>query len=86
MPHIGLIQWQLRVSGSLVPRSDTGHINSSPITDMLPVVHLQQGCGQAIRIPGITVSVEVCALGGNDLVPEDLTGMFLATQFAGSNG
>ena len=38
-------------------------VRHQPITDMLPVVHLQQDCGQTIRIPGIIVSVEVRALG-----------------------
>lgn len=44
--------WQLRVDGSLLQRADTGLVNTPPVSRMLPVVRLQEGCGQTIRIPG----------------------------------
>ena len=44
--------WEVRVKGTLETRADTGSVNSSPISAMSPIVHLQQGCYHAIQIPG----------------------------------
>ena len=51
---IGLtVGWELRVKGNLTRRSDNGLINTSPVSSMLPIIHLQSGCEHIIRIPGI---------------------------------
>ena len=44
--------WEVRVKGTLTTRADTGSVNSSPISAMSPIVHLQQGCYHEIQIPG----------------------------------
>ena len=43
---------EVRVKGSLSPRTDNGKINSSPITAELPVFRLQLGATHTISIPG----------------------------------
>ena len=47
--------WEVRVKGDLSIRPDTNSINSSPVTGMLPIVRVQQGCPSAIHIPGTLV-------------------------------
>jgi hypothetical protein len=47
----GSASWELRVKGNLTQRSDTGLINTSPISSMPPVVRLQHGCNHTIQIP-----------------------------------
>ena len=40
------------VKGNLTYREDTGTVNSSPVVNMPPTIHLQYGCYHAIKIPG----------------------------------
>ena len=44
--------WQLRVGSSLLQRADSGLVNTPPVSGMLPVVRLQEGCGQTFKILG----------------------------------
>ena len=44
--------WEVRVKGNLTQRADTGKINTSPISAMPPIVHLQHGCNYTIEVPG----------------------------------
>ena len=56
-------RWEVRVKGNLTPREDTGMINTSPITAMLPIVRLQHGCDHTIEIPGMsTVNIQLMIL------------------------
>jgi hypothetical protein len=45
-------RWELRVRGTLTHRGDTGLINSSPVVNLPPLIRLQHGCNQTIKIPG----------------------------------
>ena len=49
------VSWELRVKGNLNARTNTGLINTSPQTSMLPFVRLQFGCDNTIRIPGTAI-------------------------------
>ena len=51
---IGGGEWEIRVTVNLTRREDTGQINSSPVTALFGEVHLQHGCNQTVKIPGIT--------------------------------
>ena len=51
----GSADWEVRVKGSLSPRTDNGKINSSPITAEFPVFRLRQGAIHTISIPGKVV-------------------------------
>ena len=44
--------WEIRVRMNLAPRSDNGLINSSPITNMPPIVRVQRQCNNRIAVPG----------------------------------
>ena len=48
--------WEIRVRMNLAPRSDNGLINSSPITNMPPIVRIQRQCNNRIAVPGEVVS------------------------------
>lgn len=54
--------WQLRVKGTLTTRTDTGSVNSSPVSAISPVVRLLHGCSHTIRIPGMLVKVHMLTL------------------------
>lgn len=43
--------WNLPTTFSLIPRNDTGVINSTPRATTSPVIRLQQGCNHTIQIP-----------------------------------
>ncbi|XP_072048907.1 uncharacterized protein [Amphiura filiformis] len=43
--------WSLEASVDLTRRSDTGLINSSPITAMTPIIRVQYGCNYNLHIP-----------------------------------
>ena len=44
--------WELRTTANLTRRSDTGQVNSSPVSAMQPIVRIQHGCNASIAIPG----------------------------------
>ena len=48
----GSSSWELRVRGNLTYREDTGLINSSPVVNIPPLIHLQYGCSHTIKIQG----------------------------------
>ena len=43
--------WSLSTTVNLTRRADTGQINSSPVSASIPIVRVQKGCSQVIRIP-----------------------------------
>ena len=45
-------RWEVRVKGNLTQRADTGLVNTSPISNMPPVIRLQHGCNHTIEVPG----------------------------------
>ena len=45
--------WEVRVKVDLTLRADTGRINTSPVTAVLPIIRLQHGCSHTIQIPGV---------------------------------
>jgi hypothetical protein len=49
---IGGGSWEVRVKGNLTQRTDTALINTSPISNMPPVIRLQHGCNHTIEVPG----------------------------------
>ena len=49
--------WELRVKGTLTTRTDTGSVNSSPVSAISPVLRLLHGCSHTIRIPGMLVKL-----------------------------
>ena len=44
--------WELRVKMNLSPRPDNGLINTSPVSNMPPVVRVYRNCYESITIPG----------------------------------
>ena len=42
--------WNISTTFSIIPREDTGRINSSPRAITSPVLHLQQGCNHTITL------------------------------------
>lgn len=42
---------------NLSPRSDNGLINSSPISNMPPIVRVQRSCNGRIVVPGIVMTI-----------------------------
>ena len=42
----------MRTTVNLTTRSDTGTVNSSPVSAMQPIVRIQHGCNATIEIPG----------------------------------
>lgn len=50
------------MKGTLTTRTDTGSVNSSPVSAISPVVRLQHGCSHTIRIPGMLVKVGMLIL------------------------
>ena len=44
-------KWHVSSTVNLTQRSDTGNINSSPVSASSPIVRLQQGCPTVITIP-----------------------------------
>lgn len=50
--QIGGGGWEVRVKGNVSQRADSGRVNTSPVTAVLPVIRLQQGCNHTIEIPG----------------------------------
>ena len=51
--------WKLGAAIDLMRRSDTGHINSSPISESLPVQFMEKGCTYALQIPGRRIDVKI---------------------------
>ena len=45
------LYWSLSTTVNLTRRADTGQINSSPVSASIPIVRVQSGCSQVIRIP-----------------------------------
>ena len=43
--------WSLSTTVNLTRRADTGQINSSPVSTSMPIIRVQSGCSQVIRIP-----------------------------------
>ena len=43
--------WSLSTTVNLTRRADTGQINSSPVSASIPIIRVQSGCSQVIRIP-----------------------------------
>jgi len=41
------------VKGNLTQRTDTGRINTSPVSATSPIIRLQHGCNHTIEIPGV---------------------------------
>ena len=54
--------WELRVKGTLTTRTDTGSVNSSPVSAISPVLRLLHGCSHTIRIPGMLVKLGMLTL------------------------
>lgn len=48
----GSASWEIRVKMDLSPRSDNGLINSSPISNMPPIIRVQRNCNGRIAVPG----------------------------------
>ena len=44
--------WEVRMYVNLTVRNDTGRLNTSPVTTMIPIVRLKWGCNHTITIPG----------------------------------
>lgn len=41
------------MKGNLTQRTDTGRINTSPVSATSPIIQLQHGCNHTIEIPGV---------------------------------
>ena len=49
--YAGSTDWKVETEINLVPRSDNGKINSSPVTRSPAIVRFPGGCRQSFRIP-----------------------------------
>ena len=49
--YAGSTDWKVETAINLVPRSDNGKINSSPVTRSPAIVRFPGGCRQSFRIP-----------------------------------
>lgn len=45
--------WMMRTIVNLTNRTDSGQINSSPVSAMQPIVRFNHGCDYTLNIPGM---------------------------------
>ena len=49
---MGSGSWEVRVKGDLSVRSDTGRVNTSPVSATQPIIRLVYNSARTITIPG----------------------------------